>query len=328
MEAVEPQPIQPREERDPLGPPRRQPTAARVTTAARATTAARDDRGGDRAARTARRDRPRRRTAADRGVHGNPATADGIRGPSEMIDGRRLPRLGPPIAESATVRVPHGGPTMASFNKVILMGNLTRDPQLKYLPSQTAVAEFGLAVQPQVPHRQRRGPRRSHVRRLHRLRQAGRGHQPVLPKGKPIFIEGRLKYDQLGRQARRRQAQQADRRRRELPVPRRPRRRRWRWRWRRRRLRASGGRSATTTAAPQRSRAPQQRRPRAPARPQRAAAQPAAGAAVRRRTAVQGRRYSVLAFSSMGVSPMSDSHETATRDETTHATTEDQSWQP
>ena len=29
---------------------------------------------------------------------------------------------------------------MASFNKVILMGNLTRDPQLKYLPSQTAVA--------------------------------------------------------------------------------------------------------------------------------------------------------------------------------------------
>jgi single-strand DNA-binding protein len=35
---------------------------------------------------------------------------------------------------------------MASFNKVILMGNLTRDPQLKYLPSQTAVAEFGIAV--------------------------------------------------------------------------------------------------------------------------------------------------------------------------------------
>ena len=34
---------------------------------------------------------------------------------------------------------------MASFNKVILMGNLTRDPQLKYLPSQTAVVEFGLA---------------------------------------------------------------------------------------------------------------------------------------------------------------------------------------
>ena len=35
---------------------------------------------------------------------------------------------------------------MASFNKVMLMGNLTRDPQLKYLPNQTAVAEFGIAM--------------------------------------------------------------------------------------------------------------------------------------------------------------------------------------
>ena len=34
---------------------------------------------------------------------------------------------------------------MASFNKVILMGNLTRDPQLKYLPSQTPIVEFGVA---------------------------------------------------------------------------------------------------------------------------------------------------------------------------------------
>ena len=35
---------------------------------------------------------------------------------------------------------------MANYNKIILVGNLTRDPQLKYLPSQMAVAEFGLAV--------------------------------------------------------------------------------------------------------------------------------------------------------------------------------------
>jgi len=35
---------------------------------------------------------------------------------------------------------------MASFNKVILIGNLTRDPSLKWLASQAAVAEFGLAV--------------------------------------------------------------------------------------------------------------------------------------------------------------------------------------
>ena len=35
---------------------------------------------------------------------------------------------------------------MANFNKIILCGNLTRDPQLKYLPNQTAIVEFGLAV--------------------------------------------------------------------------------------------------------------------------------------------------------------------------------------
>ncbi|MCK5473393.1 MAG: single-stranded DNA-binding protein, partial [Planctomycetes bacterium] len=35
---------------------------------------------------------------------------------------------------------------MANLNKVMLMGNLTRDPQLSYLPSQTAVVEFGLAM--------------------------------------------------------------------------------------------------------------------------------------------------------------------------------------
>ena len=35
---------------------------------------------------------------------------------------------------------------MASFNKVMLLGNLTRDPQLSYTPSQTAVVEIGLAV--------------------------------------------------------------------------------------------------------------------------------------------------------------------------------------
>ena len=35
---------------------------------------------------------------------------------------------------------------MASYNRVILVGNLTRDPELKYIPSGTAVAEIGLAV--------------------------------------------------------------------------------------------------------------------------------------------------------------------------------------
>ena len=35
---------------------------------------------------------------------------------------------------------------MASFNRVILVGNLTRDPELRYIPSGTAVTDIGLAV--------------------------------------------------------------------------------------------------------------------------------------------------------------------------------------
>ena len=34
---------------------------------------------------------------------------------------------------------------MASMNKIILLGNLTRDPQLSYLPSNTPVVDFGMA---------------------------------------------------------------------------------------------------------------------------------------------------------------------------------------
>ena len=39
---------------------------------------------------------------------------------------------------------------MASFNRVILVGNLTRDPELRYIPSGTAVSEIGLAVNDRV----------------------------------------------------------------------------------------------------------------------------------------------------------------------------------
>ncbi len=85
---------------------------------------------------------------------------------------------------------------MPSYNKVILMGNLTRDPELRYLPnSQTAIVEIGLAVS-----RKWRG-------------QDGQDHEEVcfvdctmfgkraevinkyLKKGNPIFIEGRLTFD-------------------------------------------------------------------------------------------------------------------------------------
>src|SRR6478736_3824369 len=84
---------------------------------------------------------------------------------------------------------------MASFNRVILMGNLTRDVEVKYLQSGMAVAEVGLAVNDR------------------RKNQAGEWVEEVtfvditlwgrtaevageyLSKGSPVLIEGRLKYD-------------------------------------------------------------------------------------------------------------------------------------
>ena len=84
---------------------------------------------------------------------------------------------------------------MASFNQVILMGNLTRDPQLKYLPSQTAVAEFGLAANRKF--RTAQGEDREEVLFVDcsAFGKTGELINQYFTKGKPIFIEGRLKYD-------------------------------------------------------------------------------------------------------------------------------------
>ena len=84
---------------------------------------------------------------------------------------------------------------MASLNKVMLMGNLTRDPQLKYLPSQTAVAEFGLAMNRKF--RTATGEEREEVTFVD-ITAFGKQAEVInqyFTKGKPIFIEGRLKYD-------------------------------------------------------------------------------------------------------------------------------------
>src|SRR5471032_2748528 len=85
---------------------------------------------------------------------------------------------------------------MSSFNKVMLMGNLTRDPQLKYLPSQTAVAEFGVACNRKF--RTATGEDREEVTfvDISAFGKTGEVINQYFTKGKPIFIEGRLKYDQ------------------------------------------------------------------------------------------------------------------------------------
>ena len=86
---------------------------------------------------------------------------------------------------------------MASYNRVLLMGNLTRDPQLKYIPgSNTAVAEFGLATNRKF--RTANGEDREEVTFVD-ITAFGKQAEVInqyMTKGKPIFIEGRLKLDQ------------------------------------------------------------------------------------------------------------------------------------
>ncbi|MCB9852018.1 MAG: single-stranded DNA-binding protein [Phycisphaerales bacterium] len=85
---------------------------------------------------------------------------------------------------------------MANFNKVILAGNLTRDPQLSVLPSNTQVCEFGMAINRKW--RGQDGEMRDETCFVD-LRAFGRTAETInkyMSKGKPILVEGRLRYDQ------------------------------------------------------------------------------------------------------------------------------------
>lgn len=84
---------------------------------------------------------------------------------------------------------------MSSLNKVLLMGNLTRDPQLSYLPSQTPVCEFGLAVN--RTYKKQDGSQGQDVCFVD-CQIFGKRAEVInkyFSKGMPIFVEGRLKFD-------------------------------------------------------------------------------------------------------------------------------------
>jgi single-strand DNA-binding protein len=85
---------------------------------------------------------------------------------------------------------------MASFNKVILLGNLTRDPQVRYTPGGTAVSEIGLAVN-RTWFDQKTNSRREEVTFVDVTlwaRQAEVAGE-YLSKGRQVLIEGRLQLD-------------------------------------------------------------------------------------------------------------------------------------
>lgn len=85
---------------------------------------------------------------------------------------------------------------MASFNKVILLGNLTRDPQVKYTPAGTALAELGLAVN-RTWYDKQSNSRREETTFVD-VTLWGRDAEVAgeyLAKGRPVLIEGRLQLD-------------------------------------------------------------------------------------------------------------------------------------
>ena len=84
---------------------------------------------------------------------------------------------------------------MANLNKVMLIGNLTRDPELRYTPKGTAVADIGMAINRVRTNDQ--GERQEDTTFVDVTlwgRQAELAQQ-YLSKGRPVYIEGRLQMD-------------------------------------------------------------------------------------------------------------------------------------
>jgi len=84
---------------------------------------------------------------------------------------------------------------MANFNKVLLMGNLTRDPQLSYLPSQTPVVDFGLAVNRKWTSKEGESKEETCFVDCRAFSRLAENINKYMRKGRPIFVEGRLTYD-------------------------------------------------------------------------------------------------------------------------------------
>lgn len=84
---------------------------------------------------------------------------------------------------------------MASLNKVMLIGRLTRDPELRYLPSGTPVADLGIAINRDYTDRE--GEKRSDTLFVDVAAWAKQAEicDKFLTKGSLVFIEGRLQLD-------------------------------------------------------------------------------------------------------------------------------------
>jgi single-strand DNA-binding protein len=81
---------------------------------------------------------------------------------------------------------------MASLNKVFLIGNLTRDPELRYIPSGSAVCSFTIASN--RVYKTQTGEKKEEVSfvRVVVWGRMGENCSEYLKKGRPVFVEGRL----------------------------------------------------------------------------------------------------------------------------------------
>ncbi len=83
---------------------------------------------------------------------------------------------------------------MPSLNRVLLMGNLTRDPELKYTPSGTPVVSFGIAVNRIFKNQAGEKKEETCFVRIVTFGKQAESCNQFLAKGRLVFIEGRLQY--------------------------------------------------------------------------------------------------------------------------------------
>ena len=84
---------------------------------------------------------------------------------------------------------------MANLNKVMLIGNLTRDPELRHTPKGTAVSEISLAINRSWSNEQGQKQEETTFVEVPLWGRQAELAQQYLTKGRPVYIEGRLQLD-------------------------------------------------------------------------------------------------------------------------------------
>ena len=86
--------------------------------------------------------------------------------------------------------------TMPNYNKVILMGNLTRDPEVRYTSGGTAIAKLGMAVNRRWKNQEGQQQEETTFVDVDAFGRQAETIGQYLKKGRPVMVEGRLKFDQ------------------------------------------------------------------------------------------------------------------------------------